>query len=214
MPRKMRAFNVFPTEVGLFNKPTIINNVETLEAIPHIVTKGGQFFKKSGPPKLLSLTGSIERPVIFETHAGELTLNDVIKKIKAREITSAEVGGATEPILTPNKFDTKIGFGKGTLNAVGSIVLFDSNINLADIYDNKLHFMNEESCKQCVPCRDGSKILLKSFKDYRSKSSYPDEKLMNISADSISETSICAHGKAIGPLYKEAMKFLKENYNK
>nr|AAU14235.1 hydrogenosomal Fe- hydrogenase [Nyctotherus ovalis] len=216
LPRKDRPGNVFPTMEGLFHKPTVINNVETFFAVPHIIQQGSQDFGEGKMPKLLSVTGDVEQPILIETHLNNYSLNHLLKEIDAKDIVAAEIGGCTEPIIFGSKFDTLFGFGKGTLNAVGSVVLFNSSCDLGKIYENKLKFMSEESCKQCVPCRDGSYIFHRAFKELRDtgKSSY-NMRALSVASESAARSSICAHGKALEGLVKAAFDFMnktKPNY--
>ena len=210
IPRKDRQSNVFPTTDGLFHKPTVINNVETFASIPHIIYHGGNWFKNGKLPKLLSVTGDIKKPAIIETGLTNYSLHHLIAEIDAKNILAAEIGGVTESLLLSNKFDDFLGFGFNKLNAVGSIVLFNNDCDLSEIYESKLKFMADESCKQCVPCRDGSKILYNSFKELRIKraTNYNLEALNSI-AESASKSSICAHGKSLNTLFRSACDFLK-----
>lgn len=148
LPRKDRPASIFPTIEGLFHKPTVINNVETFFAVPHIISQGAGTFGEGKMPKLLSVTGDVENPILIESNLNNYTLNNLLQEIKAKDIMAAEIGGCTEPIIFGSKFDTVFGFGKNTLNAVGSVVLFNSNCDLGKIYENKLKFMADESCKQ------------------------------------------------------------------
>jgi len=207
LPRKDRPATVFPTVQGLFQKPTVINNVETFWSVPHIVQQGAKSFAPRGLPKLLSVTGDVKKPVLLESVLDGYSLRNLMDEISARDIVAAEVGGCTEPIIFQDKFDTKFGFGSGVLNAVGSVVLFNSKRDLNEIYENKLHFMAEESCKQCVPCRDGSRLLYHAFHDLRKGSNKYSAKSLNTAAESAGCTSICAHGKALPNLFKAACEY-------
>ena len=209
IPRKDRPANVFPTMQGLFHKPTVINNVETFASIPHIIYQGSDIFGHGKLPKLLSITGDIDRPILLETNLNNYSLNHLIHEIKAKNIMAAEVGGCTEPLIFKDRFDLLVGFGKGTLNAVGSVVLFNPNCDFAEIYEDKLHFMADESCKQCVPCRDGSKMLYRAFKEIKEKGETKyNMRAIKSAAESASVTSICAHGKALDALFKEACDYV------
>lgn len=211
LPRKDRPGNVFPTVEGLFHKPTVINNVETFFAIPHIIQNGSQTFGEGKMSKLLSVTGDVERPILIESNLNNYTLTHLLQEIKAKDIVAAEIGGCTEPIIFGNSFDTSFGFGKGKLNAVGSVVLFNSSCDLGKIYENKLKFMAEESCRQCVPCRDGSFIFHRAFKELRDtgRTGY-NMKALEVAAESAGRSSICAHGKALENLFKAASDFVNK----
>ena len=210
LPRKNRPANVYPTMQGLFYKPTVINNVETFASVPHIIHQGSEIFGPSKLPKLLSVTGDVERPSLIETSLNNYTLNYLVDELKAKDIVGAEVGGSTEEILFREKFDSIFGFGQGTINAVGSVVLFNSQCDFGEIYENKLKFMAEESCKQCVPCRDGSKLLWEAFHQLRCEG---DTKLninaLKTAAESAGRTSICGHGKALEHLFNCALDYVK-----
>eukprot|EP00826_Nyctotherus_ovalis_P008699 TRINITY_DN1225_c0_g2_i2.p1 TRINITY_DN1225_c0_g2~~TRINITY_DN1225_c0_g2_i2.p1 ORF type:complete len:1200 (+),score=415.97 TRINITY_DN1225_c0_g2_i2:189-3788(+) len=211
LPRKDRPANVFPTVEGLFHKPTVINNVETFYEIPHIIHKGSETFGEGKMPKLLSVTGDVEKPVLIESNLNNYTLNNLLQEIKASDIVAAEIGGCTEPIIFSSKFDKTFGFGRDNLNAVGSVVLFNSSCDLGKIYENKLWFMADESCKQCVPCRDGSLIFYRAYKELKEtgKCNY-SMRALNIAAEAAAKSSICAHGKALDSLVKSAFDFLNK----
>jgi NADH-quinone oxidoreductase subunit G/[NiFe] hydrogenase diaphorase moiety small subunit/NADP-reducing hydrogenase subunit HndD len=211
LPRKDRPLSVFPTVQGLFQKPTVINNVETFWSIPHIIEQGASSFSSNGLPKLLSVTGDINRPVLLESGLKGYSLNDLIAEIHAENITAAEVGGCTEPIIFQDKFSKRFGFGQGVLNAVGSCVLFNSQRDIADIYLNKLNFMAEESCKQCVPCRDGSAMFSEVYHQLLTGNKRVNLKSVLAAAESTGMTSICAHGKALQPLVTEAYNYIQQH---
>ena len=208
LPRKDRPSNVFPTVSGLFNKPTVINNVETFWAVSHIISQGTKPFAKTGLPKLLSVSGDVEKPTLKEASLNGYTLQDLLEEVKAKDTHMAEVGGATESLLLADSFKTPFGFGRGTLNAVGSVVLFDKTRDILDVYQDKLDFMLNESCRQCVPCRDGSALLAQAFRDMRAKKPVHEQSLKLI-AEAAGATSICAHGKALNPLFTAACKQLE-----
>jgi len=210
IPRKDRPSTVFPTVEGLFYKPTVINNVETFACVPHIIQQGAGTFQANGLPKLLSVSGDVQYPMMIESLLNGYTLSDLIKDSKAKNILAAEVGGCTEPIIFSDKFKMPFGFGNNVLNAGGSVVLFDSTSDIGEIYSNKLYFMQNESCKQCVPCRDGSILLHEAFDELRKtgKSKYSERTLKTV-VESARMTSICAHGKALDPLFSVACDYLK-----
>ena len=209
IPRRHRLPSTFPTDHGLFDKPTIINNVETFLTIPHIIIEGADAFGPGKIPKLLSVTGDVSIPMMMESSLKNYTLNQLLNEIHTRDIVAAEVGGSTEPIIFRNKFDQVFGFGPDKLNAVGSVVLFNSSCDFSEIYENKLKFMADESCKQCVPCRDGSRLFHRIFKELKDtgRTSY-NLHTLDIAAESTAKSSICAHGKAVGTLFQSARDYV------
>lgn len=160
---------------------------------------------------MLSVTGDVKKPILLEASLHNYTLQNLIDEIGAQDIFAAEVGGCTEPIIFKEAFGKKFGFGQGVLNAVGSCVLFDSKRDIAEIYENKLHFMAEESCKQCVPCREGSMMFLEGFHKMMSGKSKINKQSILAAAESAGQTSICAHGKALQPLITEAYNYIQNH---
>jgi len=217
IPRKDRPWNVFATQQGLFHSPTVINNVETFFSVPYIMHHDEEIIKKVGLPKILGVTGNIEKPALLEyaLHSEDKpTIRKIIAEIKASDIIAAEVGGATEPLIFSKDFDKPLGFGWNILNAVGSIVLFNKNSDLTEAYIRKLEFMVDESCKQCVPCRDGSKLLKDNLRAIllKQKAKVSKETMKRV-AEAAAWTSICAHGKALGNLYNAAYDYATKNNN-
>eukprot|EP00827_Trimyema_finlayi_P001079 TRINITY_DN135_c0_g1_i2.p1 TRINITY_DN135_c0_g1~~TRINITY_DN135_c0_g1_i2.p1 ORF type:complete len:1240 (-),score=527.54 TRINITY_DN135_c0_g1_i2:126-3845(-) len=203
--------NYFPTQRGIFQKPTCINNAETFAAVSIIVAKGGERWggsaSKEGEKgiKLLALMGDIDDSRIMEIKIGT-PLSEVLKEVNAQDIVAAECGGTTEPIQQKQNFGKGIGYKTGLPG--GSIVLMNSKRDIAQVYKHKMHFMVEESCKQCVPCREGSKILYEAVSNHiKGKKKLQDQpNLMKVA--SATQTSICWHGKGLDKLYKDAFKYL------
>ena len=108
------------------------------------------------------------------------------------------------------RFRSRLSYGDNVLNAIGSVVLFDSKCDLSEIYSSKLRFMADESCKQCVPCRDGSEILYKAFEELRTKGKTAySMAALNILSESAYRSSICRHGKSLDALFKAACNHIK-----
>ncbi len=214
VPRKNRPWNVFPTMQGLFGQPTVINNVETFFSVPYIVHHNAKDIASYGLPKILGVTGDVDYPALFEyaLHSNNKpTVNKLIKELNAVNIMAAEVGGSTEPLMMKKDFDKNIGFGMGVLNAVGSMVLFNSTRSLKEAYLRKVEFMAEESCRQCVPCREGSKVLRNAVHDvvlHGNKGKKATDEMLRRVAEATVSTSICAHGRALGPLFDAAYSYV------
>jgi len=158
----------FPVQRGLFGKPTIVNNVETLINIPDIVTQGGDAFATVGTPestgmKVFCLSGCVARPGVYEVPFGT-TLRELIDKaggvLGGRKLQAVLLGGAAGTFLTPDEIDVPLSFEgvraiKATLGS-GVVMLFDDRIDLRKIVARIARFFREESCGQCVPCRVGT----------------------------------------------------------
>ncbi len=158
----------FPVQRGLFGKPTIVNNVETLVNIPDIILEGGEAFAKIGTPestgtRLFCLSGCVARPGVYEVPMGT-PLRALIEKAggvrDGRPLQAVLLGGAAGTFLTPDEIDVPLSFEgvraiKATLGS-GVVMLFDDSIDLRKIVARIARFFREESCGQCVPCRVGT----------------------------------------------------------
>ena len=152
----------FPVNTGFLGCPTIVNNVETLAIVPHIMSKGADWFKKIGTEKssgakLLSISGDCKKPGVYEVEYGIL-VSDVLKLAGADNVKAVQVGGASGVCLTESEFERKIAFED--LPTGGSIIIFNKSRKIIDIVKNFLEFFEEESCGQCTPCREGIPVLL------------------------------------------------------
>ncbi len=152
----------FPTQKGFRDKPTVVNNVETLCFIPYIVSKGAEWFKSFGTEgstgtKLFSVSGDVEHPGVYELELG-ITLNELLDVVGAKNPKAVQVGGASGVCVAKKDFDKPISF-QG-LPPGGSIIVFGENTDMLKVLKNFLEFFVEESCGQCTPCREGNFRLL------------------------------------------------------
>jgi NADH-quinone oxidoreductase subunit F len=158
----------FPVEVGLFGKPTVVNNVETLANIPLILSMGGEAYAAIGTegstgPKLFCLSGHVARPGTYEVEFGA-TLRDLIEMAggvpEGKAIKTILLGGAAGVFVGPDALDTPLTFEAtraiGATLGSGVIMVFDETADLADTLRRIAQFFRDESCGQCVPCRVGS----------------------------------------------------------
>ncbi len=152
----------FPTQKGFRDKPTVVNNVETLCFIPYILSKGAEWFKLFGTEgstgtKLFSVSGDVEHPGVYELELG-VTLNELLETVGAKNPKAVQVGGAAGVCVAKKDFDKPISF-QG-LPPGGSIIVFGENRDMLKVLKNFLEFFVEESCGQCTPCREGNFRLL------------------------------------------------------
>ncbi|HEY6290235.1 MAG TPA: NAD(P)H-dependent oxidoreductase subunit E [Terriglobia bacterium] len=158
----------FPTQVGLFGKPTVVNNVETLINVLLIVREGGERFASIGThgstgPKLFCLSGHVARPGVYEVPFGA-TLREIIQLAGgvagSGRLQAVLLGGAAGSFVSPDELDTPLTF-EGT-RAIGAslgsavVMLFDDTVDLRKILIRIAAFFRDESCGQCVPCRVGT----------------------------------------------------------
>jgi len=158
----------FPVQAGLFGKPTVVNNVETLVNVLEILRIGGPAYatigtKDSTGTRLFCLSGAIAKPGVYEVPFG-ITLRQLIELAgglpKGRKLQAILLGGAAGVFLRPDELDTVLSFegaraAQATLGS-GVVMLFDDSVDMADIVLRIAAFFRDESCGQCVPCRVGT----------------------------------------------------------
>jgi NADH-quinone oxidoreductase subunit F len=166
----------FPAVVGLWGGPTVINNVETLAAVPHIILGGGEWFAKLGTPKnggtrLFCLSGHIERPGVYELPLGynlKKMIDDVGGGVwKGRQLKAVVPGGSSTPLLKPEEVDLAMDFDTlmkaGTFLGSGGVVVLDDHTCMVKFAQRVMHFYQHESCGWCIPCREGTDWLRKTL---------------------------------------------------
>jgi len=152
----------YPVNTGYNNRPTSVNNVETLASIPHIIIKGGDWYAthgtdKSTGSKLMSISGDCKKPGVYELPWGT-TIKEMLKIVEAEDTKAVQVGGASGICLNASQFDRKLAYEDAATG--GSIMIFNKNRNMLHILKNFMEFFVEESCGQCTPCRIGNEKLL------------------------------------------------------
>lgn len=177
----------FPAVEGAFRKPTIVNNVETLACVMHIIDRGVDWFKSIGVPsdpanprdpgsygpKLYCISGHVNKPCCVELPLG-ITARELIDKHgggvwKGKKAKGAIPGGISMGILTEKELDTKLDFnslGARTPNGclglgTAAVTVFDEDTSIVDVLYNICRFFEHESCGQCTPCREGTGWMLK-----------------------------------------------------
>ena len=155
----------FPVNTGYMGYPTSVNNVETLAAVPHIITKGGSWFKKFGTDrstgsKLFSVSGDCEKPGVYELPWGT-SINELLEIVSARNTKAVQVGGASGICIPRSQFDRKLGYED--IPTGGSVIVFNESRNMLHVLKNFMEFFVEESCGQCTPCRIGNVKLLEGI---------------------------------------------------
>ncbi|MBN2243369.1 MAG: SLBB domain-containing protein [Acidobacteria bacterium] len=153
----------FPVDGGLWGKPTVVNNVETLMNIPAIVANGSGWFReigteKSKGTKVFSVSGDVEKPGVYELELGSPLSELVAELAAARNVKMVQVGGATGRILPATMLDTPLAY-EGVLGS-GAVTVYDESRDVIDIMRRNTEFLAEESCGKCTPCRDGTEAML------------------------------------------------------
>ena len=168
----------FPAVVGLYDCPTIINNVQSIASLPFILDKGADAYKAYGTEKsagthLFGISGHVEKPGMYELPLG-LPIMEVLEKVaggvwKGRALKGVIPGGSSTPVLTVEEaktvtLDYESMAEHKTMFGSGGIVVLDETVNMVKLVENLIYFYHHESCGQCTPCREGLGWMLKIVK--------------------------------------------------
>lgn len=219
----------FPAVVGLYSKPTVINNVETLANIPPIIEKGADWYKtigteKSTGPKVFCVSGHVNRPGNYEAPLGAITLRDLIfgnefaqgvhggKKVKA--ILTA---GASAPMLTDQHLDTKLDYeaiaAAGSILGSASIIVLDEDTDIPWATQKMIEFFKHESCGKCTPCREGTYWLLVLMQRINEgKASIQDIEMLPVVTSQMLGRTLCPLGDFATSPVTGSLKWFKSEY--
>ncbi len=215
----------FPASVGLYGKPTIINNVETLSCIPSIVLNGPEWFAAIGSkdntgPKLFAVSGHVQRPGVYELPLG-VTLRELLFEHaggmrEGRTLKAVMPGGSSTPVITQEHLDVKLDFDSlaavGTQLGSGAVIVMDDTTCLVEAALRLTRFYRHESCGQCTPCREGLGWIEKILDAIESgEGSLSDIDLLLDIAGGISGKTLCPMGDAaVVPVQSTIARFRSE----
>ena len=153
----------FPPTSGLFESPTIINNVETLVNVPLILEKGSAWYQGLGTEqskgtKLFCVSGDVERPGVYEMELGCNLRELVVDLAGAKDIRWVQVGGSTGSIIRGESLDTALSYE--TVLGSGAVMVFNRERDVIEFVYRTVEFLNEESCGKCAPCREGTEVMV------------------------------------------------------
>ena len=215
----------FPVERGVFGKPTGINNVETLANVLEVLTLGGEAYAQIGTPdstgpRLFCLSGSVERPGVYEVEHG-ITLRELLETAGGvrggKELKAILLGGAAGSFVTADDLDLRLTFedsrAAGVTLGSGVVMVFDEDVDLTDIVLRIAAFFRDESCGQCVPCRVGTvrqEEALARVISGRASGSLTDElALIDEIGQVMRDASICGLGQLAANAVDSAIHRLK-----
>jgi len=216
----------FPAVKGYLQKPTIVNNVETLAAVKYIIRDGAAAYKKFGTEKspgtkLFSLSGNVRKPGNYEVNLG-YSLNDLINNEgggmkPGRKLKAVIPGGSSAPVLTADEamkatMDYECLAQMGTMLGSGAVIVIDDSQCMVDMLGVLMHFYHHESCGQCTPCREGTGWLNKiTHSILEGKGRLQDIDLLVKVADNMKGRTICALSDAAAlPVLSFVTKFRDE----
>ncbi len=201
----------FPPSYGLYGKPTIVNNVETLTNVPPIVTKGWEWYKsigteKSPGPKIFSLSGNVEKPGNYELplgttfreliyeHGGGIANSNKIKAIMPAGASSAIIVANEEALDTPMDYEQVQNVG--SMLGSASVIVVDDTHTTDWVVDKTLRFFKHESCGKCTPCREGNYWMQNlAARIHSGESDWQQVELLNDVAHNMEGKCLCALGE-------------------
>lgn len=216
----------FPAVKGLFGKPTIVNNVETLANIPQIILRGPEWFasfgtEKSKGTKVFALGGKIQNTGLVEIPMGT-TLREIVEDIgggipEGKKFKAAQTGGPSGGCIPQEHYDVPIDYENlkkiGSMMGSGGLIVMDEDNCMVDIAKFFLEFTVEESCGKCVPCRVGTKRLLEILeKITMGKATLADLDRMEELCHHIQENSLCGLGQTAPNPVLSTFRYFKDEY--
>ncbi len=216
----------FPANVGLYGKPTTINNTETFASVPEILARGGQWFadlgvENSGGTKCFSVSGNVKKPANFEVPMGTpfselLEMAGGLKE--GRKLKAVIPGGSSTPVLTADTamqmtMDYDSIANAGSMLGAGSVIVMDDTTCMVKTLTRLAHFYYDESCGQCTPCREGTGWLYRMLQRILDgKGKREDLDLLLSVGEKIMGNTICALGDAAATPVESFIKNFREEF--
>jgi NADH:ubiquinone oxidoreductase subunit F (NADH-binding)/Pyruvate/2-oxoacid:ferredoxin oxidoreductase delta subunit len=225
----------YPAEKGLFGKPTVVNNVETLFNVPDIIANGPMWYRGAGTPgspgtKILSLTGKLKHQGLIEVPFG-ITLKEIIHEIgggirNEHTFKALQIGGPAGRCLGEASLDLRLDYDRfkeeGIFLGSGSFIVMDDENCMVDVARYFIHFISKESCGKCIPCREGSQRMLEildaiSHRPDQGASHEPLERFKGVMtleslAEVIRDTSLCGLGKTASDTVLSTLRLFRHEY--
>lgn len=216
-------------EKGLFEKPTVLNNVETFCNVPPIINHGAKWYKTMGPEnnhgtKAFALTGNVQNTGLIEVPMGT-TLREVIFDVgggvKGGEFKAVQIGGPSGGCLcispTENHLDLKLDFDSlkkvGAMIGSGGLVVMNDKSCMVEVARFFMNFTQNESCGKCVPCREGTKRMLELLTDIvEGRGTLEHIDMLEELAQTISATALCGLGKTAAFPVVSTLKYFRDEY--
>src|SRR3982751_224620 len=215
----------FPAVQGLYGGPTLINNVETLSNVPHIVENGAEWFKGFGTEqspgtKVVSVSGCVQRPGNYEVELG-VPAREIIYGLaggppEGHEVKAWFPGGSSAPVLTAAELDLPYSFESmadaGSMLGSGSIIVADDTVSIPQLALRTARFYHHESCGKCTPCREGTNWTVKMLERVISGEATPmDLDIVASVQDNIIGNCLCVLGDSMAmPVGSMVRKFRGE----
>lgn len=218
----------FPAQEGLYKKPTVVNNVETLANVPAVMVNGGEWYASLGSdgsngPKVVCVSGHVKRPGNYEVIMGETTYQELIfgenycqGMLNDKKLKAMLPSGGSGPVVTAEALSAPISFDGlnpfGSMMGSASVIVMDEDTDMVWAAQKMIHFFKHESCGKCTPCREGTYWLEKLLIGINEGRGTPAdiEKLKSVSTQ-ITGKCLCALGEfATSPVLSTLKHFMHE----
>lgn len=217
----------FPATHGLYNKPTVVNNVETLANLPHIINRGPEWFASIGsPPKstgtrIFCVSGHVKRPGNYEVPMG-ITFRELIYEQAGgmrsdKPLKAIIPGGASAAFFTDQHLDVKMDFESvaqaGSMLGSGGVTVMEEGTNMVWAALQLMEFFNHESCGKCSPCREGSPWLVQTMRRIVAKRGrMEDLETLTDLCKNIAGRTVCAFGDALVAPIMSTLQYWRHEY--
>ncbi|NPA25402.1 MAG: 4Fe-4S dicluster domain-containing protein, partial [Deltaproteobacteria bacterium] len=211
---------------GLWEKPSVLNNVETWANVPLIISKGADWFTQYGTEgskgtKIFSLVGKIVNTGLVEVPMG-MTLRDIIYKIGGgipggKKFKAVQTGGPSGGCIPENLLDLEVGFDElskaGSMMGSGGMIVMDEETCMVDVARYFIEFLTDESCGKCVPCREGLRQMLKILtRITEGQGREGDIELLEDLSEVAKEAALCALGKSAPNPFMSTLRYFRDEY--
>jgi len=212
--------------VGLWGRPSVLNNVETWANVPLIINKGADWFTQFGTDrskgtKIFSLVGKINNTGLVEVPMG-VTLRDIIYEIGGgipggKRFKAVQTGGPSGGCIPEELLDLEVGYDEltkaGSMMGSGGMIVMDEDTCMVDVARYFLNFLTDESCGKCVPCREGIRQMLKTLTNItQGKGKEGDIELLEELSETAKEAALCALGKSAPNPFLSTLKYFRDEY--
>ncbi|MGM0540185.1 MAG: NADH-ubiquinone oxidoreductase-F iron-sulfur binding region domain-containing protein [Thermodesulfobacteriota bacterium] len=211
---------------GLWDRPSVLNNVETWANVPLIINKGADWFTQFGTEgskgtKIFSLVGKITNTGLVEVPMGT-TLRDIIYQIGGgipggKKFKAVQTGGPSGGCIPEEMLDLEVGFDEltkaGSMMGSGGMIIMDEDTCMVDVARYFLDFLTDESCGKCVPCREGMRQMLKILTNItQGKGKEGDIELLEELSEVAKEAALCALGKSAPNPFLSTLQYFRDEY--
>ena len=216
----------YPGVSGLWEAPTVVNNVETLSNVAQIIVNGGAWYKAIGTPtcsgtKLYTLCGNVKNPGVYEFPMG-VNFKQLFEEVgggcpDGKKLFAVQTGGSSCPIIPGDKIDFAMDIETAAANGAalgsGAMMFIDDSNCLLDVLENLMEFFVHESCGKCTPCREGNMRLLEKIKKVKAGTSTDEDvQTMLDLGETMMEASLCGLGQASPSAVVSSIKNFPEKF--